>query len=116
MENHGWTRCRDQLPEPGQIVYYFGPYIGIGIGRFDPTVETKGWTENENGEEVLVDLPERVINSINHDKFINNRFGVVDTDDAPFWREYNEEHAKGWCPIPPDYITLEERLEQDAQT
>jgi hypothetical protein len=115
MENHGWTKCTDQLPEPGQIVYYFGPYIGIGIGRFDPTIETKAWVENEKGEAVLEDMPTRVINSINHNKFINTHFGVVDADDAPFWREYNPEHAKGWCPIPPDYITLEERLEQDAQ-
>jgi len=51
---------------------------------------------------------------INHNKFVNTRFGVVDADDAPFWREYNEDYAKGWCPIPPDYITLEERLEQNA--
>lgn len=115
MENHGWTCCKDKLPKPGQIVYYFGPYIGIGIGRFDQTVNTKGWTiDNETGEEILVDLPESVTNTLNHNKFINNRFGVVDTDDAPFWQDYNEDRAAGWCPIPPDYKNIEERLEQDA--
>jgi hypothetical protein len=115
MENHGWTRCKDQLPEPGQIVYYFGPYIGIGIGRFDPTIQTQCYHEDENGNLVVEEMSQKLIDMINHNKFINTRFGVVDADDAPFWREYNEENAKGWCPIPPDYITLEERLAQDAQ-
>lgn len=114
MENHGWTRCKDRLPEPGQIVYYFGPYIGIGIGRFDPTVETKCCHEDDNGNLVYEDMPQKLIDMINHNKFINTHFGVVDADDAPFWREYDPEYAKGWCPIPPDYITLEERLVQNA--
>lgn len=115
MENHGWTKCKDQLPEPGQIVYYFGPYIGIGIGRFDPTIETKCCHEDDNGNMVVEEMPQKLIDMINHNKFINLQFGVVDADDAPFWREYNPEHAKGWCPIPPDYITLEERLAQNAE-
>jgi hypothetical protein len=100
----GWVRCRERLPEEGQMVYYFGHNIGLHIGRFDPTVETKCWVENEAGESVLEDMPERVINSINHNKFINNNWGVCDADDAPWWMPYDAERAKSWCPLPPDYV------------
>lgn len=96
-----WIRCSDQLPEAGQVVYYFGPALGIHIGRFDPTVETKGWVENEAGESVLEDLPARVVAAINHNKFINNHWGVCDADDAPWWMPYDEKRAKSWCPLPP---------------
>lgn len=100
-EEHGWIRCRDRLPAEGQIVYYFGPQLGIHIGRFDSTVETKGWGVNAAGEEVLQDLPEHVIDAINHNKFINLDWGVCDADDAPWWRPYDEERAKSWVPLPP---------------
>lgn len=106
-ESWGWIRCRDRLPEEGQIVYYFGPQLGIHIGRFDPTVETKGWTTNEAGEDELVDLPERVINAINHNKFKNLDWGVCDADDAPWWMPYDAERAKSWVPLPPDYVIPE---------
>jgi hypothetical protein len=114
MKDHGWTRCSEQLPEPGQVVYYFGPYIGIGIGRFDPTIQTKSCYEDDDGNLVYQDMPQRLVDILNHNKFINvcNPW-VVDADDAPFWRPYDEEQAKGWCPIPPDYITLEQRLETE---
>ena len=65
MENHGWTRCKDQLPELGQIVYYFGPYIGIGIGRFDPTIQTQCYHEDENGNLVVEEMSQKLI-GINH--------------------------------------------------
>ena len=100
-EEDGWIRARDQLPEEGQMVYYFGPAIGIYIGTFDSKVETRGWTVDKNGEEILVDLPEQVVAAINHNKFRNNDWGVVDADDAPFWRPYDPERAKSWVPLPP---------------
>lgn len=103
-EERGWIRCRERLPEEGQIVYYFGPQIGLHIGRFDPTVQTKGWVENEAGESVLEDLPARVVAAINHNKFLNNDWGVVDADDAPWWMPYDAVRAKSWCPLPPDYV------------
>lgn len=100
----GWIHASQKLPEAGQEVYYFGPPIGLHIGKFDPTIETKGWVENEAGESVLEDLPARVVNAINHNKFRNNDWGVVDTDDAPWWMPYDAERAKSWCPLPPDYV------------
>lgn len=100
----GWIHAREKLPEQGQEVYYFGPVIGIYIGKFDATVSTKGWTVDDSGEEVLVDLPERVVAAICHNKFHNNDWGVVDTDDAPWWRPYDPERAKSWVPLPPDYV------------
>jgi hypothetical protein len=103
-EERGWIRCVDRLPEEGQIVYYFGHPVGLHIGRFDPTVETKGLTMNEAGEEVIVDLPDDVVNAINHNKFINNDWGVCDADDAPWWMPYDAERAKSWVPLPPDYV------------
>lgn len=102
-EERGWVKARDQLPEQDQMVYYFGPQIGLHIGRFDATVNTKGWVTNEAGEDVLEDLPERVAAAINHNKFLNNSWGVVDTDDCPWWMPYDPERAKSWCPLPPDY-------------
>lgn len=110
-EERGWIRCRNQLPVAGQIVYYFGPMLGIHIGTFDPTIETQCWVENENGESVLEDMPERVINSINHNKFKNLDWGVCDADDAPWWMPYDAERAKSWVPLPPDYIPEEDREE-----
>lgn len=106
-EERGWIRCCNQLPAPGQEVYYFGPDIGLHIGRFDPTVETKCWVMNEAGEEVLEDMPERVINAINHNKFINNDWGVCDADDAPWWMPYDAVRAKSWVPLPPDYVPID---------
>lgn len=106
-EERGWIRCCNQLPAPGQEVYYFGPDIGLHIGRFDPTVETKCWAMNEAGEEVLEDMPERVINAINHNKFINNDWGVCDADDAPWWMPYDAVRAKSWVPLPPDYVPID---------
>lgn len=101
---HGWISVSERLPTPGQEVYYFGPVIGLHIGKFDPTVETKGWAEGPDGEDIEVELPEQVVAAINHNKFRNNDWGVVDTDDCPWWMPYDPERAKSWCPLPPDYV------------
>lgn len=106
-EERGWIRCCDRLPEKGQKVYYFGHPIGLHIGIFDPTVETKGRTENEAGEEVIIELPEEIVAAINHNKFINAAWGVCDADDAPWWLPYDEARAKSWVPLPPDYVIHE---------
>jgi hypothetical protein len=102
-EERGWIRCSDRLPEDGQIVYYFGHPVGLHVGVFDSTVQTKGYAVNEAGEEILEDLPEHVVRAINHNKFINRAWGVCDADDAPWWMPYDEERAKSWAPLPPDY-------------
>lgn len=104
---YGWIRANRRLPEKGQEVYYFGPQLGIHIGIFDSTPDTHGWAVNDAGEEVKVELPELGI-ELNPNKFLNNNWGVVDTDDAPWWQPYNAERAKSWCPLPPDY-----RLDDD---
>jgi hypothetical protein len=106
-EERGWIRCVDRLPEEGQKVYYFGHPVGLNIGTFDPRVQTKALAENDAGEEVVVDLPAEVIAMINHNKFINAAWGVCDADDAPWWMPYDEEKAKYWVPIPPDYVIPE---------
>lgn len=106
----GWAHVSQRLPEKGQEVYYFGAVIGLHIGQFDPTPETKCWVENEAGESVLEDMPPTLVAKINHNKFVNNKFGVVDTDDAPWWMLYDAERAKSWCPLPPDYQTWDDDL------
>ncbi|NDD53224.1 hypothetical protein EBZ39_05010 [bacterium] len=103
-EERGWIRSRAQLPEKGQMVYYFGHNIGLHIGRFDPTVETRCCYEGPDGKLVEEDMPQHVIDAINHNKFINNDWGVCDADDAPWWMPYDEERAKSWVPLPPDYV------------
>ena len=46
---------------------------------------------------------------INHNKFLNNSWGVCDADDAPWWMPYDPERAKSWVPLPPDYVAAEAR-------
>jgi hypothetical protein len=106
----GWVHASQRLPEPEQTVYYFGSMIGLYVGRFDPTVETQCWVQNEAGEDVLEAMPPDIAAKINHNKFRNNNWGVVDTDDAPWWMLYDAERAKSWCPLPPDYIFPDDRL------
>lgn len=101
MTDDGWIRAKGRLPEEGQMVYYFGPAIGIHIGTFDSTVQTQCFYEDEEGNRVYEDMPQRTIDAINHNKFINNDWGVVDADDAPWWRPYDPERAKSWVPLPP---------------
>lgn len=99
----GWIRAKDSLPEQGQMVYYFGKMIGLHIGTFDATVQTQACHDGPNGELVYEDIPASIVAMINHNKFVNNDWGVVDADDAPWWRPYDEKRAKSWCPLPPDY-------------
>ena len=100
-DNDGWIRCSDRLPEENQMVYYFGPNIGIHIGKFDSTVQTQCCYEGPDGQLVYEDMPQRLVDAINHNKFVNNDWGVVDADDAPYWRPYDPERAKSWVPLPP---------------
>lgn len=103
-DNASWLRASEQLPKQGQMVYYFGKNIGLHIGAFDATVQTKCWYDGPDGEPVYEDIPAHIAAKLNHNKFLNNNdWGVVDTDDAPWWRPYDEERAKSWCPLPPDY-------------
>ena len=47
---------------------------------------------------------DKVIDICEH-VFINVNNGVCDACDAPFWLPYDEEKAKGWCPIIPEQYT-----------
>jgi hypothetical protein len=84
----GWRCSHKDPPIDGQEVYYFGPEIGIGIGHYkyeEQVISKKGHPD--------VHLCPHI--------FTNNKFGVVDACDAPRWRPYDSERAKGWVPIPP---------------
>jgi hypothetical protein len=82
-----WKSSHNFPPEKDQEVYYFGHNIGIGIGKYH-------YEEREvNGTKLCPHI------------FVNNKFGVVDACDAPFWIPYDAEKAKGWCPIIPKEYT-----------
>lgn len=82
-----WNKSHTNPPEQGQKVYYFGENIGIGIGHYR-------YEENSvNGQPLCPHL------------FQNVNFGIVDACDAPYWLPYDEERAKGWCPIIPEEYT-----------
>lgn len=92
LENCPWHKCKDNPPQDGQKVYYFGPNIGLwrGTYRYCP------------------DDPWKHLFFCDSDPV----FGIpmhVDFDDAPYWREYNEEDEKrGFVPILPyKYLNLE---------
>lgn len=88
-----WNNSHKNPPEQGQKVYYFGENIGIGIGYYsydeDQHIMMKDGTR--------VDLCPHL--------FRNESWGLVDACDAPFWYPYDEERAKGWCPIIPEQYT-----------
>jgi len=98
-----WNNSHKNPPTEGQKIYYFGPHIGIGIGHYSYQ-EDRGFFPyhyDENGlkvnEEKKIDLCPHI--------FTNEKFGVVDACDAPFWLPYDEERAKSWCPIIPEEYT-----------
>lgn len=74
-----WHHAQDSLPRDGQEVYYFGPDIGIWVGRYK-------YAPNDR---------------FSHHLFVSN-FGVVDRMDAPYWRPFNKKHHRlGFIPLPP---------------
>lgn len=88
-----WNDSHKNPPEVGQEVYYFGPNIGIGIGHYkyeEQVIKSKKGNPD-------IELCPHI--------FTNNKFGVVDACDAPFWYPYDAERAKGWCPIIPAIYT-----------
>ena len=86
-----WNNSHKNPPQVGQKIYYFGPNIGIGIGHY-------------RYEEHSIKHLGKVVELCPH-VFYNTTFGVVDACDAPFWLPYDEERAKGWCPIIPEEYT-----------
>ena len=92
-----WNNSHKNPPKIGQEVYYFGPNIGIHIGKY----EYRDSTNIENGN----DDPQQLKNQICPHLFVNNNWGVVDACDAPRWLPYDAERAKSWVPLPPkEYV------------
>lgn len=87
-----WKNSHKNPPNAGDKVYYFGPNIGIGIGHYSYE------------ERILYPESKQPIQLCPH-IFENANWGVVDACDAPYWLPYNEEAAKGWCPIIPEEYT-----------
>jgi hypothetical protein len=85
----GWRNSHKNPPEVGQEVYYFGPNIGIGIGRY-----------HYEEQRIVSEKGNRDIELCPH-IFTNNHWGVVDACDAPYWQPYDPERAKSWCPVIP---------------
>lgn len=89
-----WNNSHKNPPQSGQIVYYFGPNIGIWVGTY--TYKINGITK-DNGE--FVELCPHLFSPL-------NSFGVVDACDAPYWLEYDaKRESEGWRPIIPESYT-----------
>ena len=98
-----WNNSHKNPPVEGQKIYYFGPQIGIGIGHYN-YIENRvihPYYYDENGVKVY---EEKSIELCPH-IFTNIDSGMCDACDAPFWLPYDEERAKGWCPIIPTEYT-----------
>ena len=96
-----WNDSHKNPPKVGEEVYYFGPNIGIGIGKYhyeERTVPTH--TYDENNVKVIC----KSITLCPH-VFTNNDWGVVDACDAPYWYPYDSKRAKSWSPIIPKEYT-----------
>ena len=98
-----WNNSHKNPPSEGQKVYYFGPNIGIGIGYYsyhkDRKIET--YYYNENNEKIV----DKEIEICQHVFTNQSKPWTCDACDAPFWLPYDEERAKGWCPIVPKEYT-----------
>ena len=99
-----WNNSHKNPPNVNQKVYYFGPYIGIGIGHYynESGRSFYPYYYDEQGEKQYdykkkVELCPHIFQNIN--------FGTVDACDAPYWLPYDEERAKSWCPIIPEQYT-----------
>ncbi len=99
VDRFGWRNSHKDSPAMGQEVYYFGPNIGIGIGRYsyEENRSFRPYSYDEAGVKVYDDKEIELCPHI----FTNNKWGVVDACDAPRWQPYNPERAKSWSPMPP---------------
>ena len=88
-----WNNSHKNPPAEGQKVYYFGEHIGIGIGYYSYDENQRIITQDGTKVDLCPHL------------FRNTYWGLVDACDAPFWLPYDEERAKGWCPIIPEQYT-----------
>ena len=98
-----WNNSHNNPPEVGQKVYYFGPNIGLWIGHYSYHEGRKieSYYYDENNSPVV----DKTIDVCPHVFTNHHNGGVCDACDAPFWLPYNEEKAKGWCPIIPEQYT-----------
>lgn len=90
-----WLDSHTNPPNPeGQIVYYFGPNIGLWVGhyKYEPNGITQG-----NGK--YIELCPHLFRPL-------DGHGLVDACDAPFWMPYDEQlERQGWRPIVPHPYT-----------
>lgn len=88
-----WNNSHTNPPKVGQIVYYFGPNIGLWVGTY-------------KYEEQKVKHMGKDVSLCPHLFFPLDNIGVCDACDAPYWLEYDEEREKqGWRPIIPENYT-----------
>lgn len=89
-----WNDSHKNPPNSGDIVYYFGPNIGLWVGKYK--YEKNGITKS-NGEHI--ELCPHLFTPIND-------WGIVDACDAPYWLPFDPENeSKGWRPIIPEKYT-----------
>jgi hypothetical protein len=82
VDRFGWRNSHKDSPTMGQEVYYFGPNIGIGIGRYsyEENRSFRPYSYDEAGVKVYDDKEIELCPHI----FTNNKWGVVDACDALF--------------------------------
>lgn len=74
-----WIECRERLPINGQQVWYYGPAIGVWRGHYEID-------KTQEGQELFrqYGVPPHL--------FVcgEQSWGVVDSDDAPWWMPYED--------------------------
>lgn len=90
-----WNNSHKNPPKSGDTVYYFGPNIGLWVGKYE--YKPNFVTHQRTGKPI--ELCPHLFTPINN-------WGIVDACDAPWWAPYDPENeSKGWRPIIPENYT-----------